>query len=150
MGKPLVDFDVKDEDSDSSSTDSDAPISSTNTQNNSKTEEANLRSVSTGKVLATPATRRLAMENKLNLNEVKASGKFGRVLKGDILEHLNLIPQGTVKPHPKQAIQKTPRAAKTVSLIDRVEPLKGVAKVMFKSMTEALVSITFFPPLKFP
>lgn len=33
-----------------------------------------------------------ASQNKVNLTEVKASGPNGRILKSDVLEHLNIIP----------------------------------------------------------
>lgn len=39
-------------------------------------------------VLATPAVRRMAQENSVNLADVKGTGKEGRVLKEDILRHM--------------------------------------------------------------
>ncbi|XP_059618685.1 lipoamide acyltransferase component of branched-chain alpha-keto acid dehydrogenase complex, mitochondrial [Phlebotomus argentipes] len=142
VGQPLVDIDVQDDDeapkeegkdpekhSDSSS-DEDEPKKPTD---NAEEERK--------KVLTTPAVRRLAMENKLDLTKVTPTGKYGRILKGDVLEHLNLIPAGTVKPHPtllQQKPQGIPIAPPKVLAEDRVEQLKGVRKAMLKSMTEAL------------
>ena len=40
------------------------------------------------KVFASPAVRRLSMENSLDLSSIHGSGKDGRVLKGDIIEKL--------------------------------------------------------------
>merc|ERR1719474_2300500 len=40
------------------------------------------------KVLATPAVRRIAQEYGVNLGDVKGSGKEGRVLKEDIMAHV--------------------------------------------------------------
>ena len=48
-------------------------------------EHSNKRNV---KVLATPAVRRIAQEYGVNLGDVRGSGKEGRVLKEDILAHV--------------------------------------------------------------
>ena len=44
-----------------------------------------------GKVLATPAVRRVAKEWGVTLNDVRGSGEDGRVLKEDILRHVEAI-----------------------------------------------------------
>ncbi|VDM82869.1 unnamed protein product, partial [Strongylus vulgaris] len=44
-----------------------------------------------GKVLATPAVRRIAMENKVDLKKVKGTGRDGRVLKEDVLKFLGQV-----------------------------------------------------------
>ncbi|GAB0094020.1 Dihydrolipoamide acetyltransferase component of pyruvate dehydrogenase complex [Sergentomyia squamirostris] len=141
VGQPLVDIDVQDDDepqgrddpekySDSSSSDDDE----------GKRSPCPAADVIRQKVLTTPAVRRLAMENKLDLTKVTPTGKYGRVLKGDVLEHLNLIPAGTVKPHPTLLQHKVepPAVVLAPKVEDRVEQLKGVRKAMLKSMTEAL------------
>ena len=38
-------------------------------------------------MLATPAVRKMAAERRINLEEVKGSGRDGRILKEDILNH---------------------------------------------------------------
>jgi pyruvate/2-oxoglutarate dehydrogenase complex dihydrolipoamide acyltransferase (E2) component len=43
------------------------------------------------KVLTTPAVRRMATEHHINLQEVQATGKDGRVLKEDVIRHLEQI-----------------------------------------------------------
>lgn len=139
VGKPLADFEVEEEDEeDSSGSSSDSSSSSSS----SSSDEEDLKKMDIqhkNKVLATPAVRRIAMENKLDLNTVKASGKQGRVLKGDVLEHLNLIPADTMKPHPT-LLPRTPPVGPAKPLpADRIEVLKGVRKVMYRSMTESLV-----------
>lgn len=134
VGKPLLEFDVADEDEAGSSS------SSSSSDDDSKaaaTEAKVAESTSKNKVLTTPAVRRIAMENKVDLSKVQATGRAGRVLKGDVLEYLNLVPAGTNKPHPTLTAS-VPVVQKPVTA-DRVEPLKGVRKIMFKSMTESLV-----------
>lgn len=42
-------------------------------------------------VLATPAVRRMAQENSVNLAEVKGTGKEGRILKEDVLRHIEQL-----------------------------------------------------------
>lgn len=145
VGKPLLDFDVEEEDEDSSSSSSDS---------SSDEEEAQVVAVAaggggrdaaalmkSGKVLATPAVRRIAMEQKVDLQKVKASGRNGRVLKEDVLEYLNIIPEGTVKPHPS-LLRASAAAGRTKAVdlkqVETVVPLKGVAKAMYKSMAESL------------
>lgn len=90
------------------------------------------------------------MENRVDLTKVTATGRQGRVLKGDVLEFLNLVPAGTNVPHPTlakpplpvsvQQLQPLKPVKPPIQLVeDRVEVLKGVRKIMFKSMTESLV-----------
>lgn len=131
VGNPLLEFEVADED-DASSTSS---SSEDETKPLAVVEGTELASKI--KVLTTPAVRRIAMENKVDLSKVTATGRQGRVLKGDVLEYLNLVPAGTNKPHPT-LIERMPVLQKQI-VADRVEQLKGVRKIMFKSMTESLV-----------
>lgn len=84
------------------------------------------------KVLATPAVRRIAMENNINLKDVFATGKAGRVLKEDIVAHLEKLasPQATQRPPAEKQVPRTSDG--------RVVPLKGYAKHMWKTMTQSL------------
>lgn len=87
------------------------------------------------------------MENNVDLKKITPTGNGKRVLKGDVLEYLNMIPRGTVKPHPTLVAAAvllnttTTGSNKKIAtpVADRVEELKGVKKAMFKSMSEALV-----------
>ncbi|XP_053686129.1 lipoamide acyltransferase component of branched-chain alpha-keto acid dehydrogenase complex, mitochondrial [Sabethes cyaneus] len=147
VGSPLLDFDVEDEadsESSSSSSESDEEVLEQGQQamvaaGHGQTMVA---LTSSGKVLATPAVRRIAMEHKVDLHKVKPTGRNGRVLKGDVLEYLNIIPAGTVKPHPTLLSAQPPATARLVdedkTPAETVVPLKGVAKIMVKSMTECL------------
>ena len=43
------------------------------------------------KVLATPAVRKMAVENEVDLNTITGSGKEGRILKEDILKYIESL-----------------------------------------------------------
>uniref|UniRef100_A0A0A1WSR6 Dihydrolipoamide acetyltransferase component of pyruvate dehydrogenase complex n=1 Tax=Zeugodacus cucurbitae TaxID=28588 RepID=A0A0A1WSR6_ZEUCU len=143
VGKPLLDFDVEEDEADDSDSESSSDLeaeSNSTAQSNSE-KVASDEDVARNITLATPAVRRLAMENKVDLSKVPATGKLGRVLKGDVLEYLGHVPAGTNKPHPtiaaKSELSSAPKAASPV-VADRVEPLKGVPKAMLKAMSESL------------
>jgi 2-oxoisovalerate dehydrogenase E2 component (dihydrolipoyl transacylase) len=85
-----------------------------------------------GKVLTTPAVRRLAMENNIRLIDVKATGKKGRVLKEDMLAHLEKI--STASQVKKEEV---PTQA---SMMGETFELKGYSRHMWKTMTKSLVS----------
>ena len=83
------------------------------------------------KVLTTPAVRKLARQNDLDLSKIAGSGKQGRVLKEDVLRYLDepLVP--IVPP--------------LVTLgMDRREPIVGVRKIMARHMTESVSTIPHF------
>lgn len=88
------------------------------------------------KILATPAVRHLAHQHKVNLATVRASGKDGRVTKGDLLDFIS----GKTAPRVVASTpsRTTPSAASTSTAVDRVEKLKGYNKAMAKKMTESL------------
>lgn len=77
-----------------------------------------------------PSVRRLAKQYHLNLNEIKGTGKRGRILKEDIINYVKVA-------NPKVA-------AEIIGITDAVKtsststPLKGFQKPMFKAMTESL------------
>ncbi|XP_053669278.1 lipoamide acyltransferase component of branched-chain alpha-keto acid dehydrogenase complex, mitochondrial [Anopheles marshallii] len=144
VGKPLLDFDVEDQEEDDSSSSSSSSSDEESERKDTKSSDVSGHAP-TGKVLATPAVRRIAMENKVDLTKVSATGRNGRVLKGDVLEFLQVIPKGTVKPHPTLLAQfgkeqRKPEPATPIDLkqAETVVPLKGVAKAMVRSMTDAL------------
>lgn len=152
VGKPLLDFDVVEEgdEEDSSSSSSSSSDSSSSSSDDSDSESKEPEKLSSNKVLTTPSVRRLAKENNVDLTKVPPTGKLGRILKGDMLEYLNLIPKGTQKLHPTlvpkpvKSELEVPPALTTRTVISPLEGktvvLKGVPKIMFKSMTASLVS----------
>lgn len=92
-------------------------------------------STSSGKIPASPAVRRLVREHQLELAAIAGSGKDGRVLKEDVLAHLN---------QPSTAPSQAPSKATQEAQLPRVEPLRGVRAVMAKRMVEAASSIPHF------
>lgn len=144
VGKPLVDFDVEETDSDSE----DEALAKTEAAPESNIEKIPERR----KVLTAPSVRRIAKENSLDLLQVIGTGKQGRILKEDILKHLNLIPGGDKSKappttivvngiEPKEEPEFVPvETSRTVAspLEYRTEVLKGVRKGMYKSMSESL------------
>lgn len=82
------------------------------------------------KALATPAVRRIAMENNIKLKDVVSTGKGGRVLKEDILAHLEKKISASSA---EKRVEEKSTAGKAVSI-------KGYSKHMWKTMTQSLVS----------
>ncbi|XP_076648801.1 dihydrolipoamide branched chain transacylase E2 [Halictus rubicundus] len=79
------------------------------------------------KALATPAVRRIAMENGIELKDVVPTGKGGRVLKEDILAHLERISAGSAG----NSNLENPTDG-------QITPIKGYTKHMWKTMTRSL------------
>ncbi|XP_068965389.1 lipoamide acyltransferase component of branched-chain alpha-keto acid dehydrogenase complex, mitochondrial [Bombus flavifrons] len=79
------------------------------------------------KALATPAVRRIAMENHIKLKDVIPTGKGNRILKEDILTHLEKMSTSSER----KRVEEKPTA-------ETVIPIKGYAKHMWKTMTQSL------------
>ncbi|KAF2078358.1 hypothetical protein CYY_000342 [Polysphondylium violaceum] len=96
------------------------------------------------KILATPSVRHLAKVNKLNLNQVSGTGKDGRVLKEDLLNHLSGKSTTTTTctaSSKSTTIPSTPVAAAPVATIGSntttTVPITGIRKAMVKTMNAA-------------
>jgi 2-oxoglutarate dehydrogenase E2 component (dihydrolipoamide succinyltransferase) len=57
-----------------------------------------------GSQKASPAVRKLINENDLSIDDIKATGKKGQVLKEDVLQHLK---QSVVEPEPAEQVKST-------------------------------------------
>lgn len=87
-----------------------------------------------GKAIASPAVRRLARENDIELSQVVGSGKNGRVMKQDLFNSPQKV---------------TPDSTQTLSIVpdtksDKTEAIKGVRAVMAKQMMESVSTIPHF------
>ena len=100
------------------------------------------------RIPASPAVRRLVREHELNLGDIAGSGKDGRVLKADVLAHLEEGP----KPAQTQAPADETQAATTGGARRqpapeqevRVEPIRGMKAAMAKSMVKSATTIPHF------
>jgi 2-oxoisovalerate dehydrogenase E2 component (dihydrolipoyl transacylase) len=97
------------------------------------------------KVLATPATRRIAMENNVDLSQVEPTGKGGRTMKEDVVRYLEggRVVATTVAPVAQLTVAPPAPPAATASAYgvaakaDRTVAITGIRKAMVKAMTEA-------------
>ncbi|KAM4738614.1 lipoamide acyltransferase component of branched-chain alpha-keto acid dehydrogenase complex, mitochondrial [Anableps anableps] len=154
VGKPLVDIET--ESGSELSQEEDVVETPAMTR-----EEHTHQEIKGHKTQATPAVRRLAMENNIKLSEVVGTGKDGRILKEDILNFLAKQTGAILPPAPLfQEIQPpapapAAPAARPVSTPagvepptttpkpvftgkDVTEPLKGFHRAMVKTMMAAL------------
>jgi 2-oxoisovalerate dehydrogenase E2 component (dihydrolipoyl transacylase) len=100
------------------------------------------------RIPASPAVRRLVREHELNLGDITGSGKDGRVLKADVLAHLEEGP----KPAQTQAPVNDTHASTTgrgrgqpaPEQDVRVEPIRGMKAAMAKSMVRSATTIPHF------
>ncbi|WP_336273813.1 2-oxo acid dehydrogenase subunit E2 [Vreelandella indica] len=91
------------------------------------------------KVPASPAVRRLVREHALQLTEIAGSGKDGRVLKEDVLAHIDQASSSS-----QTAVNNPAVKNQAETQAPRVEPLRGVRAVMAKRMVEAASTIPHF------
>lgn len=104
-----------------------------------------------GKVLASPAVRRVAREKNIDLSSVKGSGKKGRILKSDVLNlrHSNVdtSSQNTSSSAPSSptAEKGDSNSASTVLKGSvRTEKVRGIQAAMAKQMSASVYTIPHF------
>lgn len=94
-----------------------------------------------GKAIASPAVRRLAREQEIDISTVSGTGKKGRVLKSDIAAF-------TAADAPSQNDSAQYSQTQSITTVQpggkRVEPIKGVRAAMAKHMQDAVSSIPHF------
>ncbi|KAJ8655753.1 hypothetical protein O0I10_008639 [Lichtheimia ornata] len=86
------------------------------------------------RTLATPAVRRVAKENNVDIRNITGTGKDGRVLKEDVVAFVN---GGGSSPSSATA-STTTTTFTTPTQPDQVKPLTAIQKAMFKSMTKSV------------
>ncbi len=91
------------------------------------------------RIPASPAVRRLVRENDLALADIEGSGKDGRVLKADVLSHLERAESGG-----SSASEGRPQRTTAQSQEVRIEPIKGMQAVMAKRMVASASTIPHF------
>jgi 2-oxoisovalerate dehydrogenase E2 component (dihydrolipoyl transacylase) len=92
-----------------------------------------------GKAIASPAVRRLARENDINIADVSGSGKKGRVLKKDIEGFKSGGQSATTSTDSKPAQQPVATTGGT-----RTEAIRGVKAAMAKQMMNSVSTIPHF------
>ncbi|MFQ3230490.1 2-oxo acid dehydrogenase subunit E2 [Reinekea sp.] len=100
------------------------------------TQSIKVEPTSRRQVLATPAVRRIAREQKIDLNDVSGTGPNGRVLKEDMLNIVNdTVPSSNVSGAPLKASSENSM---------EVIPIKGIRALMAKQMLHSVSTIPHF------
>ncbi|KAI9596451.1 2-oxoacid dehydrogenases acyltransferase-domain-containing protein [Syncephalis fuscata] len=153
VGQPLIEITTSDEDADTSSAATPTPTAPETTPS-SKSELAAQPAVSSSAAgtgtasqahLATPAVRRVARENSIDLATVQGTGKGGRVLKEDVLRHMSgekpIATSTTATPStpiaPQRSVPITTPMMKQVAG-NAAQSLTPIQRSMFKAMSRSL------------
>lgn len=117
------------------------------------TSQTNEGHRSSHKILTTPAVRKIAKENNVDLTQITPTGPKDRITKEDVLLYLQGNRGGTARPPQKPVASPAQPSVNTATkpaavassgpvitapLIDQKVPIRGVQRMMVKSMTAAL------------
>ena len=104
-----------------------------------------------GKVLASPAVRRVAREKNIDLSTVEGSGKKGRILKSDVLnlQHSNVdtSSQNSTSSAPSSSTAEKGDLNSTSTVLKgsvRTEKVRGIQAAMAKQMSASVYTIPHF------
>ena len=104
-----------------------------------------------GKVLASPAVRRVAREKNIDLSSVEGSGKKGRILKSDVLnlQHSNVdtSSQNSTSSAPSASNAEKGDSNSTSTVLKgsvRTEKVRGIQAAMAKQMSASVYTIPHF------
>jgi len=104
-----------------------------------------------GKVLASPAVRRVAREKNIDLSTVEGSGKKGRILKSDVLnlQHSNVdtSSQNSTSSAPSSSNAEKGDSNSTSTVLKgsvRTEKVRGIHAAMAKQMSASVYTIPHF------
>ena len=104
-----------------------------------------------GKVLASPAVRRVAREKNIDLSSVEGSGKKGRILKSDVLnlQHSNVdtSSQSSTSSAPSSSTAEKGDLNSTSTVLKgsvRTEKVRGIQAAMAKQMSASVYTIPHF------
>ncbi|KAI8334786.1 2-oxoacid dehydrogenases acyltransferase-domain-containing protein [Chlamydoabsidia padenii] len=141
VGEPLVDIETAQDDNMTTPTTTSATSSdTTDTTMDKKPMDTTATdkvktTLSPGSVLATPAVRRVAREQNVDLSLVEGSGVDGRIMKEDVMNHVSGKQDDTIT---TQTSSGTTIKSNLAGPSERSEPMTTMQKAMFKSMTKSL------------
>lgn len=140
-GKPLIMVEVEDgakAQTEVHSNHAPKEASASHSPSTHRAEQSVAQDTSPENILTTPAVRRIARENNIDLRRVAGTGRDGRILKEDVLKLVEGVqtapsppPQVPHTPQPPPPLSPPPTATKA----DQVVSLKGFKAVMARTMT---------------
>ena len=106
---------------------------------------AALNGVDTGRIVASPLARRMALQAGLDLRGVQGSGPGGRIVRADIDKLQGAAPESGVGAPAPTAAAPAPRApASPITAPHTLVPLNNVRRVTARRLTEAKQTVPHF------